>query len=112
VCVALEIGPSTPENPLPLDDVPTVWVNDGYAAMAPRDVALVTEAARDAGLPPPRAQALSRGGSDASCAASRGLCARPVTLAFAADNSHGFELMHRDAPAALARLLVACLRRL
>jgi putative aminopeptidase FrvX len=57
-------------------------------------------------------QALTRGGSDASCAASRGLCARPVTLAFGAENSHGFEIMHRDAPGNLARLLVAYLGRL
>ena len=35
--------------------------------------------------------------------------ARHVTLAFAAENSHGFEIMHREAPANLARLLVAYL---
>jgi putative aminopeptidase FrvX len=54
---------------------------------------------------------VTRGGSDASCAASRGLCARPVTFAFAAENSHGFEIMHRDAPVSLSRLLLAYLER-
>jgi putative aminopeptidase FrvX len=114
VCVALEIGPrGTPDADFPLDATPTVWVTDAYATMDPRDADLIEDAARDAGLVAgPHWQAVSRGGSDASCAASRGLCARPVTLAFGAENSHGFEIMHRDAPENLARLLVAYLRRL
>lgn len=111
VCIALEIGPRTPDADFPLDDQPTVWVNDGYAAMDPRDGELLEDAAGAAGLSI-HWQALTRGGSDASCAASQGLCARPVTLAFAAENSHGFEIMHRNAPHNLARLLVAYLRRL
>jgi putative aminopeptidase FrvX len=35
-----------------------------------------------------------------------------VTIGFPAQNSHGFEIMHRDAPENLARLLVAYLQRL
>jgi putative aminopeptidase FrvX len=112
VCVALEIGPSTPETPVPLTATPTVWVADSFTTMDPRDIDLLELAAGDAGFHDLYWQALSRGGSDATCAASRGLCARPVTLAFAAENSHGCELMHKDAPAALARLLVSYLKRL
>jgi putative aminopeptidase FrvX len=111
VCIALEIGPTTPDAPFPLDDNPTVWVSDTYATSSPMDLDLIAEAAEEIGLSP-HFHAVTRGGSDASCAASRGLCARPITLAFAADNSHGFEVMHRDAPANLARMLVAYLRRL
>lgn len=111
VCIALEIGPTTPDNPFPVDENPTVWVSDGYAASSPDDLDLVEDAARDANLSP-YFHALTRGGSDASCAASHGLCARPITLAFGADNSHGFEIMHRRAPETLADLLVAVLRRL
>ncbi len=109
VCVALEIGPSTPDARLVLDETPTVWISDSYATMAPLDLALVYAAAGDAGRGA-QPQAVTRGGSDATLAASHGLCARPVTLAFAAENSHGFEIMHRDAPQALANLLVAYLR--
>ncbi len=112
VCVALEIGPRSPDAFFPLDATPTVWVTDGYAATDPRDLDLLVRAGESVGLPPLHFQALTRGGSDASCAASKGLCARPVTLAFGADNSHGFEVMHKDAPDALARLLVAYLREL
>jgi putative aminopeptidase FrvX len=110
VCIALEIGPTTPDAPFPIDANPTVWVSDTYAATSPFDLDMIATVAEEIGLSP-HFHAVTRGGSDASCAASRGLCARPVTLAFAADNSHGFEVMHGDAPANLARMLVASLRR-
>ncbi len=111
VCVALEIGPSTPDARLTLDATPTLWISDSYATMSPLDIALVYAAGGEAkcGVQP---QAVTRGGSDATLAASRGFCARPVTLAFAAENSHGFEIMHRDATRSLADLLVAYLRLL
>lgn len=108
VCVALEIGPTTPDAPFPVDANPTIWVSDPYSAMAPLDIALVETAAAGVGVNL-HYQALTRGGSDASCAASKGLCARPVTLAFPAENSHGFEIMHADAPANLAALLLGYL---
>ena len=111
VCIALEIGPTTPDNPFPTDANPTVWVSDTYATMTAGDLDLVADAASEVGLRP-WFHAVTRGGSDASLAASHGLCARPFTLAFAADNSHGFEVMHRNAPRSLALLLSALLRRL
>ena len=86
-------------------------VRDGYAAIDPKDMALLKEAAQDAGLNP-YWQYLSRGGSDATCVADLGLAARPVTLGLPVENSHGFEIMHRDAPEKLCRLLIAYLRRL
>ncbi len=109
VGIALEIGPRVPESPFALDDQPTVWVNDGYSAMQARDIDLVARAARTIGHSP-HFQALSRGGSDASCAAAHGLVARPITLAFAAENSHGQEIMHRNAVPNLAALLAAILK--
>ena len=109
--LALEVGPRTPEAPFVLDAQPTVWVNDSYSAMQPADIALVADAARQIGLTP-HFQALARGGSDASCAASHGLVARPITLAFGAENSHGHEIMHCDAVNNLAALTRAVLERL
>ncbi len=44
VCVALEIGPRTP-NAFFLDAHPTVWVTDSYAATDPRDLDLLDDAA-------------------------------------------------------------------
>ncbi len=108
VGIALEIGPRVPESLFALDDQPTVWVNDSYSAMSAADINLVAQAAARVGQTP-HFQALSRGGSDASCAASHGLVARPITLAFAAENSHGYEIMHRDAVPNLSALLGAVL---
>ena len=111
VGIALEIGPRVPESPFTLDDQPTVWVNDSYSAMQAADIDLVARVAERIGQTP-HFQALSRGGSDASCATSYGLVARPITLAFAAENSHGYEIMHRDAVPNLAALLSAVLEEI
>ena len=110
ICVALEIAPKTPEADFPIDATPTIWVRDGYAAMEARDGYLLEHCCAELGMEP-RFQYLSRGGSDASCAAAVGLTARAVTLGFPVENSHGYEIMHRDAPDELLRLLLAYLHR-
>jgi putative aminopeptidase FrvX len=109
ICVALEIGPKTPEADFSIDAQPTIWVRDGYAAMEAVDGVILEECCARLGQQP-HWQYLSRGGSDASCAASRGFTARPVTLGFPVENSHGYEIMHRDAPGELARLLLEYLK--
>ena len=111
ICVALEIGPRTPEADFAIDAQPTIWVRDAYAAMEAIDGDLLTDACNRLEQTP-HWQYLSRGGSDASCAAAKGLCARPVTLGFPVENSHGHEIMHQDAPTELARLLVEYLKSL
>lgn len=108
--IALEIGPRVPESPFPLDGKPTVWVNDAYSSVQAADLDLIASASADADVSV-YWQALSRGGSDASCAASHGAVARPITLAFAAENSHGYEITHRDSIRNLAKLLIAVLDR-
>lgn len=110
ICVALEIGPKTPEADFPIDQQPTIWVRDAYAAMEAVDGDLLSQCCRDLGQHP-HWQYLSRGGSDASCAAAKGFTARPVTLGLPVENSHGYEIMHRDAPHELMRLLLAYLHR-
>lgn len=110
ICVALEIGPKTPEADFPIDSSPVIWVRDGYAAMEAKDGQILEEVCTAEGITP-HWQYLSRGGSDASCSSALGLTARPVTLAFPVDNSHGYEIMHRDAPNELLRLFLAYLYR-
>ncbi len=109
ICIALEIGPKTTDADFPIDAQPTLWVRDGYAAMQAQDGDLLADCCRELGQTP-HWQYLSRGGSDASCAAAKGLCARPVTLGLPVENSHGYEIMHRDAPHELARLLLQYLK--
>jgi putative aminopeptidase FrvX len=107
ICIALELGPSVIDAPIDLDARPTVWVNDSYSAMQAADIELIASLGIEV-----QYQALSRGGSDASCAASHGLCARPFTLGLPMENSHGFEVMHHYAMDSLASLTVALLRAL
>ncbi|HWD40501.1 MAG TPA: M20/M25/M40 family metallo-hydrolase [Fimbriimonas sp.] len=111
VCIALELGPDVGDAPVDLTDQPTVWVSDSYSMMAAADVQLLAELGRKLGMGL-QFQALSRGGSDASCAASHGLCGRPITLGLPMENSHGFEVMHPEAIPQLARLTEALVRRL
>ena len=108
ICVALEIGPKTPEADFEIDANPSIWVQDGYAPMEAVDGEILERVCAEIGMTP-HWQFLSRGGSDASCAAAIGLTARPVTLGLLVENSHGFEIMHRDAPKELLKLLLAYL---
>ncbi len=105
ICVALEIGPKTPEADFPIDSAPTIWVRDGYAAMESVDGDLLAERCAAIGISP-HWQYLSRGGSDASCAAAKGFTARPVTFGLPVENSHGYEIMHKNAPGEMQRLLL------
>ncbi len=111
VCIALELGPHTPDAPIVLNDQPTVWVTDAYATMMASDGDLLAELGKELGMQL-QFQALSRGGSDASCAAGKGLCARPITLGLPMENTHGYEIMHPGAMTQLARLTVALVERL
>jgi putative aminopeptidase FrvX len=111
ICIALELAPIVPDAPSNLSAAPSVWANDGYAASAAADIDLVAQVGSEVGLEL-QFQAFSRGGSDASCAASKGLCARPFTLGLPMENSHGFEIMHKDAMTQLAALTVALVNRL
>ncbi|HVT11157.1 MAG TPA: hypothetical protein VHE55_02735 [Fimbriimonadaceae bacterium] len=111
VCIALELGPNAPDAPVELTDQPTVWATDSYSTMSAADGDLVASVGERLGMEL-QFQALSRGGSDASCAASHGLCARPITLGLPMENSHGYELMHPGAMEELARLTAALIREL
>ena len=74
------------------------------------DGEILTDCCSELGIEP-HWQYLSQGGSDATCAAAHGLTARPVTLGLPVENSHGYEIMHRDAPTQMLRLLMAYLAR-
>lgn len=111
ICIALELGPSVSDAPVAIDPNPTVWTTDGYANMSAADGDLVARVAANLGLRP-QWQALSRGGSDASCCAQLGLTARPITLGLPMQNSHGYEIMHTGAMTELGRLTAALLQEL
>jgi putative aminopeptidase FrvX len=109
--IALEIGPSTTDDPFPITDQPTVWVSDGYSATPITELDRIALAATDSGLTP-RFQVLTRGGSDGSIAQAHGYCAAGITLALPTQNSHGYEIIHQNGIANLTKLLLAYLNRL
>ena len=111
ICIALELGPQVPDAPLVIDARPTVWVIDAYAAMPPYLGDLLDKVSKQTGIGL-QFQALSRGGSDASCSAARGLCAHPLTLGLPMENSHGYEIIHKDSMTTLADLTVAVVKNL
>lgn len=111
ICVALELGPDVPDAPVVLDDQPTVWAIDSFAAMDAADAGLIANLGKELGLTL-QWQALSSGGSDATCAASHGHCARPITLGLPMANSHGFEVIHPGSMSNLANLTAALVQRL
>ncbi len=107
ICVALELGPNVPDAPVVINAQPTVWAIDSYASTPPHLLDCISAL----GIPV-QFQAISRGGSDASCAAGRGLCAHPITLGIPMENSHGYEIIHRDSMTRLADLAVKLVRKL
>jgi len=111
ICIALELGPNVPDAPVEITSSPTVWVSDAYSTPLSDDIDLIEKVGKGLGMNL-QFQALSRGGSDASCSASHGHCARPFTLGLPMDNSHGYEVMHRDAMSELARLTAALLKQI
>ncbi len=110
-CIALELGPNTPDAPVVIDARPTVWTSDAYATMPPFLGDLIQKVSDSLKIGV-QYQPLSRGGSDASCCAAKGLCAHPITLGLAMENSHGYEIMHPGAMENLAKLTVGVVREL
>lgn len=104
ICVALELAPIVPDAPIQLSETPAIWANDSFAAADPRDLDIMLSLGLDVQF-----QALSRGGSDASCAASHGLCARPVTIGIPMENTHGYEIIHRNGIERMVELTAAYL---
>jgi putative aminopeptidase FrvX len=109
ICVALEIGPKTPDACVAVTAQPTIWVKDSHAAMEHIDGEILAACCKKLDQAP-QWQNITGGGSDASIAAKYGQAARPVTLAVAVENSHGYEIMHCGAPIQLHRLLLEYLR--
>jgi putative aminopeptidase FrvX len=111
ICIALELAPQVPDAPIIIDARPTVWVKDAYAAMPPHLGDLLDKVSSESGIEL-QFQALSRGGSDASCSAAKGLCAHPITLGLPMENSHGYEIIHKDSMNRLADFTVALVKHL
>lgn len=102
--VALEVSPVAEEYGYLQGADPVLVVADSSGPLHDGLGGELLEAARAAGVTLRPALALGFG-SDASRALSSGLIARTACLAFATDNTHGFEIAHLDAIEACVTVL-------
>jgi len=105
--IAIDVGPVASEYQTKLSEDPIIVYKDSFAqydkgiADRLRSTKIQTQAA-----------IFERYGSDASIAASKGLVAKAALVAIPTENTHGFEIIHKNAIAHASRLLAEFLRRL
>lgn len=108
--VALEVAPVLPEYGLSSGPCPVILYKDEYNIYDESVCEELEEAVLAAGHEFQRA-VLSSFGSDLSFGARGGRIARYGCIAIPCENTHGYEIMHRDGLSALAHTLDEWLRR-
>lgn len=110
VMIAVEIAPVMPEYGVESTEAPVLWNKDVYGVADAGVVRALHAAAETRGI---ELQSLVSeiGASDASCAARAGHAARPATIAFPGENTHGWEIVNVAALARLTDVLEELLRR-
>jgi putative aminopeptidase FrvX len=93
--VAFEVTPVAEEYLIDAGPDPVLVVADSHGPLEDTLTAELEDAGRAAGISM-RHAVLSGFGSDASSALSFGMIARTACLAFATENTHGFEIAHLD----------------
>ncbi len=102
--IAFEVAPVAEEYAISPGPDPILIAADAHGPLHDELGRELYDAARAAGLSI-RHAAVTRYGSDASTALHTGLAARTACLAFATENTHGFEIAHLDAIAACVTVL-------
>lgn len=110
VCIALDTSPVAHGTPLVMDPRPVVWYRE-RAYHNKDECDRLLQLADELGF---GAQAClyANSGSDAGRVKDAGLAGRTVTLGFARENSHGYEIAHQDSLPNVVRLLIAYLKQL
>lgn len=107
--IALEVGPVAAEYDTQLDANPIIPYGD-MKGFYSKDLADALKAAAEAEGLRPQLALFENFASDASALLSVGNAGRGAALCIATQNTHGFEIIHRDAIATCARTLVRCLQ--
>jgi putative aminopeptidase FrvX len=102
--VAFEVTPVAEEYGIDAGAEPVLVVADSYGPLDDSLAAELDDAAAAAGIGM-RHAVLTSFGSDASSALSFGMIARTACLAFATENTHGFEIAHLDGISACVDVL-------
>ncbi|NUQ01408.1 MAG: M42 family peptidase [Armatimonadetes bacterium] len=110
VMLAIEVGPVANEYHTIGDDRPVILMQDSQNLYDERVARELTTAAANLEMGVQYA-CLASFGSDASISAKYGHTARPACVAFATENTHGFEIAHFGGLLNCARLIAEYLRQ-
>lgn len=102
--VALEVGPVAAEYDTVLSAAPILSFGDQKGLYSPELIDALRAAARAEGVQPQLAL-LEMFASDASAAIAAGLAPQTAVLCLPTQNTHGFEVVHREGIETLARVL-------
>lgn len=108
ITFAIDVGPVAKEYQTELTASPIIVYKDNVTTYDKSICDKLTELAYDNGIEPQQA-VFGSYGSDASLAKSYGLTAKAALLALPTENTHGYEIIHKDAISQCAELLYSYL---
>lgn len=108
ITIAIDVGPVAKEYQTELNSSPIIVYKDRVALYDKGVSDRLTEVAYDIGLEPQQA-IFGSYGSDASLPKSYGLTAKAALIAIPTENTHGYEIIHRDGINKCAELLYSYL---
>jgi putative aminopeptidase FrvX len=106
--IAVDVGPVAEEYQTKLTPDPIIVYHDGYGTYDKKTCDHIASLASNLKIPTQKALFGSYG-SDASITQHYGLSAKSVLLAIPTENTHGFEIIHKDGIESCANLLAAFL---
>lgn len=106
--IAVDVGPVATEYGTRLSGGPIIVYQDAFSVYDKRTSDNLVSLARELGQEP-QCAIWGNYGSDASLAQSRGQSARSALICFPVENTHGFEIMHKESISQCANLLAAFL---
>jgi putative aminopeptidase FrvX len=108
ITLAIDVGPVAKEYQTELSAAPIIVYQDAVALYDKKIADRLVFLGQNLGLSP-QCATWSSYGSDASLAYSRGQSARAALVCFPVENTHGFEITHKDSLEQCANLLEAYL---
>ena len=107
--MAIDGGPIAPEYDLHLGEQPVIWYADDYVAYDRGESDRLVRIAEDLGFGA-QCAVYSSAATDASISKSYGLTGKAVTVAYARENSHGYEITSMTGVLNLIRMVAAYLK--
>ena len=106
--IAIDVGPVAAEYATRLNENPIIVYQDMYSLYDKKTSDHLVRLSKELGQEP-QCAIWGNYGSDASLAQSRGQTARAALICFPVENTHGYEIMHRESISQCANLLAAFL---